>query len=145
MAERATPRWLDLLWLIFLGGLALLPPLREAHKDVILLGIGIFQLLEAQFVRSAGKIGPYCVVAIKISLATILLGHTGDPAPISSSYWPIFWLPIMTAAGYFGPLGTLAWSTLACGAYASYLIPAMREFDITREGIAELLLRMMFP
>jgi two-component system, NtrC family, sensor histidine kinase HydH len=144
MAERATPRWLDLLWLIFLGGLALLPPLREAHKDAILLGIGIFQLLEAQFVRSAGKIGPYCVVAIKISLATILLGHTGDPAPISSSYWPIFWLPIMTAAGYFGPLGTLVWSTLACGAYASYLIPAMREFDITREGIGELLLRMMF-
>lgn len=144
MAERATPRWLDLLWLIFLGGLALLPPVREVHKDAILLGIGIFQLLEGQFVRIAPKIGPYCVIAIKISLATILLGHTGDVTPISSSYWPIFWLPIMTAAAYFRPLGTLVWSAIACGAYASYLIPAMQEFEITRENIGELLLRMMF-
>jgi two-component system sensor histidine kinase HydH len=144
MAERATPRWLDLLYLIFLAGLALLPPIREYHKDLILLGIGIFQLLEAQFVHAAGKIGPYCAVAIKISLATILLGHTGDPAPISSSYWPIFWLPIMTAAMYFGPLGTLIWSTVASAAYCSYLIPAREQFEITREGVGELLLRIMF-
>ena len=144
MAERATPRWLDLLFLIFLVGLALLPPLREYHKHLILLAIGVFQLLEASFVRASGKLGPYCAVAIKISLATMLLGHTGDPAPISSSYWPIFWLPIITAAVYFGPLGTLIWSTLASGAYCAYLIPARQQFEITEEGVGELVLRIMF-
>jgi two-component system, NtrC family, sensor histidine kinase HydH len=144
MAERATPRWLDLLYLIFLAGLALLPPIGEYHKDLILLGIGIFQLLEAQFVKAAGKLGPHLVVAIKISLATILLGHTGDATPINSSYWPIFWLPIITAAIYFGPLGTLVWSTVASGAYCSYLVPALKQYEITREDAGELVLRIMF-
>jgi two-component system, NtrC family, sensor histidine kinase HydH len=144
MAERATPRWLDVLWLIFLAGLALLPPLREFHKHIILLVIGIFQLLEAQFIRVAGKPGRFLAVAIKIALATVLIGHTGDVAPISSSYWPIFWLPVLTAAMYFGPLGTLLWTTIASAAYCSYLIPALQVFDITRENIGELLLRLVF-
>lgn len=144
MAERATPRWLDVLYLSFLAGLALLPPLREYHKHLILLGIGLFQVLESTFVNAAGKIGPYCAVAIKISLATILIGHTGDPAPINSSYWPIFWLPIITAAIYFGPLGTLIWSTVASAAYCSYLIPAREQFEITLEGVGELVLRILF-
>lgn len=144
MAERATPRWLDVLWLIFLAGLALLPPLREFHKHVILLVIGIFQLLEAQFIRVAGKPGRFLAVAIKIALATVLIGHTGDVAPISSSYWPIYWLPVLTAAMYFGPLGTLLWTTVVSAAYCSYLIPALQVFDITRENIGELLLRIVF-
>jgi hypothetical protein len=42
MRERATPRWIDVLWLIFLGGLALIPPVGEWHKQIILLIIGLF-------------------------------------------------------------------------------------------------------
>jgi two-component system, NtrC family, sensor histidine kinase HydH len=144
MGERAIPRWLDVLWLIFLGGLALLPPLREPHKHLILLVIGVFQLLEAQLIQVTGKVGRYCAVAIKISLATILLGHTGDATPITSSYWPIYWLPVMTAAMYFGPLGTLVWTTVASAAYCSYLIPALQQFDITGANIGELGLRLVF-
>jgi two-component system, NtrC family, sensor histidine kinase HydH len=144
MAERATSRWLDVLWLIFLAGLALLPPLREFHKHIILLVIGVFQLLEAQFIRVAGKPGRFLAVAIKVALATVLIGHTGDVAPISSSYWPIFWLPVLTAAMYFGPLGTLLWTTVASAAYCSYLIPALQQFDITWENIGELMLRLVF-
>ena len=65
MTERATPRWLDVLWLIFLGGLALIPPVAELHKQLILLIIGIFQLLETQFVRLAGKPGPAMAVLLR--------------------------------------------------------------------------------
>jgi two-component system, NtrC family, sensor histidine kinase HydH len=144
MAERATPRWLDVFWLIFLGGLALLPPLREPHKHIFLLMFAVFQLLESRFMQVAGKWGRYGAVAIKIALAAILIGHTGDVAPISSSYWPIFWLPVVTAAMYFGPLGTLAWTTIASAAYCYYLIPAREQFEITPESLGELLLRVTF-
>jgi signal transduction histidine kinase len=144
MAERATPRWLDILWLIFLAGLALLPPLREPHKYLFLLGIGVFQLLEAKVIQVSGKWGPYLAVAVKIALATLLIGHTGDPAPITSSYWPIYWLPVLTAAMYFGPLGTLMWTTIAAAAYCSYLIPAWKEFYISTENLGELALRLVF-
>src|SRR5947209_7027783 len=104
---RATPRWLDLIWLLFLASLALLPPVREFHKQIILLFIGAFQFLEAPFVFRVPRAGPVLSVVIKLVLATILMIHTSDIG-INSSYYPIYYLPVTTAAMYFGPLGTLA-------------------------------------
>jgi signal transduction histidine kinase len=144
MTERATPRWLDLLWLIFLGGLALIPPVAEVHKQLFLLIIGIFQLLENQFIRIAGKLGPAMVVVIKIVLATLLINHTGDPAAINSGYYPIFYLPVMTAAMYFRPVGTLLWTLAASAAYSSYLYQASQHFTITSNSVSELLMRVLF-
>jgi two-component system, NtrC family, sensor histidine kinase HydH len=144
MEDRATPRWLDILWLVFLVGLALLPPADELHKHLILMGIGVFQLLEPEIIRLTGKYGPFLAVLVKIGLASLLIGHTRDVAPIASSYWPIFLLPVMTAAMYFGPLGTLLWTTAASGAYCAYLIPARLQFDITGANIGQLLLRIVF-
>lgn len=144
MVERATPRWLDVLWLIFLGVLALLPPWWEWHKQLILLAIGLFHLLEPQLIGAAGKPGRYLAVLIKIALAAFLISHTGDVEPITSSYWPIFLLPAMTAAMYFGPLGTLLFTSLASGAYCAYLIPALDRFEVTRENAGQLLLRIAF-
>ncbi|HEY2496677.1 MAG TPA: ATP-binding protein [Candidatus Angelobacter sp.] len=144
MTERATPRWLDLLWLLFLGGLALIPPVGEIHKQLILLIIGISQLLENQFVRLAGKPGPGIMVLIKIALATNLINHTGDLAAINSDYYPIYYLPVMTAAMYFGPLGTLLWTLAASAAYSSFLYQAHQHFAITSESISELLMRVLF-
>jgi two-component system, NtrC family, sensor histidine kinase HydH len=144
MRERATPRWLDGIWLIFLGGLALLPPAGEWHKQIILLIIGAFQLLENQFVKLAGRPGRYLAVLMKIALATVLINHTGDPAAINSDYYPIFYLPVMTAAMYFGPLGTLLWTLAASAAYSSYLYQARQHFTITGESLSELLMRVLF-
>jgi two-component system sensor histidine kinase HydH len=143
MKERATPRWLDVLWLLFLGGLALLPP-PELHKDIILLIIGITQLLENRFIQLAGKPGPVMVVLIKLVLATILINHTGDPAAINSDYYPIYYLPVMTAAMYFRPLATLLWTLAASAAYSSYLYQAHEHFTITGNSMLELLLRVLF-
>jgi len=144
MKERATPRWLDVLWLLFLGGLALIPPVAEFHKQLLLLIIGIFQLLENQFVRLAGRPGPSMAVLLKIVLATVLIAHTGDPAAINSGYYPIFYLPVMTAAMYFGPVGTLLWTLASSLAYSSYLYQANLQFTITANSISELLLRVLF-
>ncbi len=144
MKERATPRWLDVLWLIFLGGLALIPPVAELHKQEFLLIIGIFQLLENRFVQLAGKPGPALAVLIKITLATVLINHTGAEAAINSDYYPIYYLPVMTAAMYFGPLGTLLWTLAASAAYSAYLIQANQKFTITANSISELLMRVLF-
>src|SRR5215469_1897360 len=146
MEERATPRWLDVLWLIFLGGLALLPPIREPHKQWILLAIGVFQLLEGRLMRGIGKRGNIYSVIVKIVLATVLINHTQD-VPISSPYWPIFWLPVMTAATYFSPVGTLIWTGVASAAYVSNLIPVVfsRQYEITwQNGWSVIVLRILF-
>lgn len=143
--ERATPIWHDLLWLLFLAGLAILPPINEPHKQVILLVLGLFQLLEKRFIRGSGeRLGPMLAVLVKLGLATVLINHTRDVVPIQSSYWPVFFVPVTTAAIYFSPLGTLLWTIATSAAYCAYLIPASREFTLGWQGISELLLRNLF-
>lgn len=143
--ERATPPWHDLLWLLFLAGLALLPPIHETHKQIILLVLGVFQFIEKPLIRGSGeRKGPVLAVLVKLALATILINHTRDIAPIQSSYWPVFFVPAITAAIYFSPLGTLFWTAFTSAAYCAYLIPARNQFELDWKGLSELLLRILF-
>ena len=135
--------WLDALWLLFLVILALLPPRGEWHKQVILGAIGIVQLLEGWLIGRLPKRGPFYVVLLKILLATVLIDHTAEVG-INSSYYPIYYLPVVTAALYFGPWATLIWTMFSSAAYCSYLYPALQDYDLTASGYAELALRIMF-
>jgi two-component system, NtrC family, sensor histidine kinase HydH len=135
--------WIDLIWLVFLGGLALLPPVNEIHKQLILLAIVAYQLLEGWVIGCLPKRGPAYSVIIKILLATLLLDHTGEIG-INSSYYPIYFLPVLSAAIYFGPIAALAWTTAASLAYLSLLYPALLESDITPEGYSILMIRVLF-
>src|SRR5277367_6668314 len=144
--KRPTINWMDLLWLLFLMGLALLPPVREIHKQLILLSFGVIQLAEGWLVaRIPRRGGAYLVVLVKIGLATLLIDHTGELS-INSSYWPIYFLPVVTAAEYFGSWGTLLWTAAASSAYCSYLFldPAMQQFEITSESYGLLAIRVLF-
>ena len=140
---RSRFNWMDVLWLVFLAGLALLPPVLEIHKQLILLAFGLVQLAEGWFVSRVPRRGGAYVVLLKIALATLLIDHTGEIS-INSSYWPIYFLPIMTAAEYFGPWTTLAWTAVTSLAYCSYLYPAMQEYEITRESYEVLAIRILF-
>lgn len=135
--------WLDVLGLVFLAGLAVLPPLTEVHKQLTLLGIGLFQLFEGRVIAWLPARGRFYSVLVKILLATLLLGHTGEVA-INSNYWPIYFLPVVTAAIYFGPIATLGWTALTSLAYCFYLIPARAEYDITSESYGLLGIRILF-
>jgi two-component system, NtrC family, sensor histidine kinase HydH len=140
--------WFDILGLIFLAGLAVLPPFTEIHKQVILLAIGIFQVFESRLVAFHTWLlsGRSYSVLIKILLCTLLLVHTvpvTEPV-INSAYWPIYFLPVVTAATYFGPIATLGWTALASLTYCSYLIPAHAEYTITSESYGLLGIRILF-
>ncbi len=143
--NRLDAAWLA-IWLIFLAVLALLPPQLEWHKQLILLAIGIVQIFETKMISSFPERGVSYVILIKILLATLLIGHTGDDLGINSSYYPIYYLPVVTAALYCRPWLTLFWTSLASAAYCSYLFidPAMQEYEITPEGFGNLALRIMF-
>jgi two-component system, NtrC family, sensor histidine kinase HydH len=131
------------IWLLFLAGLAVLPPQLEWHKQVILLAIGIVQLLETKLISRFPTRGVFYVILLKILLATLLIDHTGEVG-INSSYYPIYYLPVVTAALYCGPWLTLVWTLIASAAYCSYLYPAMQEYELTPEAFGYLALRVMF-
>src|ERR1700722_11543037 len=145
MSERKRPalNWMDVLWLLFLAGLAALPPVAEFHKQLTLLAIGIVQLSESWLLARAPRRGTAYIVLLKISLATLLIDHTGELS-INSSYWPIYFLPAVTAAEYFSPIGTLLWTGLASAAYCSYLYPAIQEYEINAEAYGLLAIRVLF-
>lgn len=142
-ARRPTINWMDVLMLVFLAGLAVVPPVKELHKQAILLAFGALQLGEGLLIERLPRRGPAYLVLLKIALATLLIDHTGEIS-INSSYWPIYILPAVTAAEYFGPWATLAWTTLASAAYCSYLFPALQEFEIGIEGLGQLAIRVLF-
>jgi len=143
-AKRHTVNWMDVLWLAFLAGLAFLPPQREFHKQAFLMAFGLIQLAESWLVAQVPRRGPAYIVLLKIALATLLIDHTGELA-INSYYYPIYFLPILTAAEYFGPWATLLWTTLASAAYGSYLYQAWQEYgDIPSEAYPLLAIRLLF-
>jgi two-component system, NtrC family, sensor histidine kinase HydH len=142
-AKRPAINWMDVLWLVLLAGLALLPPEREPHKQLTLLAFGILQLSEGWLIARMPIRGPAYLVVLKIALATVLIDHTNEIA-INSYYYPIYYLPVVTAAEYFSPWATLLWTSLASAAYCSYLYPAGQEFELTAENYELLAIRILF-
>src|SRR5271157_2195562 len=139
--ERHTFAWTDLLWLVFLGGLAFMDPIYEVHKQETLLAIGLFQVFEHRLLAWNPSRGKYYSVIIKILLATLLVEHTGG---ITSSYYLIYFLPVVTAAMLFDGTGTLIWTAVTSAVYCSLLIPALRDYELSPEGATELALRNIF-
>jgi signal transduction histidine kinase len=53
-------------------------------------------------------------------------------------------LPVVSAAIYFGPIATLAWTTATSLAYISLLIPALQEYELTPAATTILTIRVLF-
>ena len=140
-SDRRALNWVDLVWLAFLTGLAMLQPLFEVQKQVTLLVLGLFQIFEQRFVSFLPRRGPAYSVLIKIALASAVVNFTGG---IESSYYLIYFLPVVTAAMFFGAAQTLLWTALTSAAYLSFLIPALQFYQLTPEGATELAIRNLF-
>src|SRR6266516_2833022 len=48
--RRLTVNWIETLFLLILGALAVLPPIRELHKQLTLAAVAVVQLLEGRAV-----------------------------------------------------------------------------------------------
>ena len=66
-------------------------------------------------------------VILKILLGSLLVDHTGG---IQSSYYLIYFVPVVTAAMYFDLWATLAWTALTSAAYCSFVVWALSEYLI---------------
>lgn len=138
--------WVDIVWLIVVGILAALPPIDEWHKQVILACIGAFQILEGRLLRSLSAAQRNAIsVLVKTALATLLVWHTGvHGVMIDSDYYPIYFLPVISAATLYGGLATMLWTFLCCALYWSFLIPALQQYRFTAEAGTLLTIHSMF-
>ena len=87
------------------------------------------------------RLGALASVLLKLGLCYPLIGETGG---ISSSFYLILLLPVITAATNFGLLLTAVFTVLACGEYLSFLLFLKKDEYIPPDQVFELVLRVLF-
>lgn len=103
--------------MLLFTALALFGPHRDLPTILLLSGLGAFQLLEPRLRLSSIK-GSIASFAVKLVLCYLLIGWTDG---ISSRYYWVLFLPVISAATTLNLIGTLLASVLASGAYLSFL------------------------
>jgi signal transduction histidine kinase len=124
----------DFVWLLLFSALAAFSPERDPIVIGLLVALGVVQVLEP-------RIGALASVLLKLALCYVLIGFGGG---VSSSFYLILLLPVITGATHFGLLGTAVISLIACGEYLSFLVFLREDQYIPQQGVLELVLRVLF-
>lgn len=142
----ARSRWTltaeDLAWLAVFTLLAVCQEDVDYQASIMLLLLAIFQVLEPKLSYFQTPKGHIVGPLIKMVLC---YGLVGWAHAINSSFYPIFLLPIISAATVLDLGGTVAFIVLACLAYASFLLYVdWEQVYIAPAQIRLLCLRLFF-
>ena len=110
--------------MVLFAALAIFGPDSTTESILFLSALGLFQLLEPKLLLSSLK-GSIASFGIKLALCYLLIGWTDG---ISSRYWWVLFLPVISAATTFNLIGTVIASLLASGIYLSFL-PLIKKPD----------------
>ena len=133
----------DIAWLLLFVALAVFGPESSAVTASVLIGLGVFQVLEPKvpFLRTTP--GVVVSFAIKLVLWYILMGWTDG---IASNYYWVLLLPVTSAATSRGLVGLIVSTLVACGAYLSFLLYLQPEqYIATGEWPVIILRTASFP
>ncbi len=129
----------DIVWVLLFGGLVLFGPDRSSFSVTFLCALGLFQILEPKLPLTSVN-GVILSYAIKLVLCCLLIGQTDG---ISSSYYLVLVLPVLSAATRLGAVGTIITSGMACGAYLSFWFRVQPDQFIPPDQVEELVLRVV--
>jgi two-component system, NtrC family, sensor histidine kinase HydH len=132
----------DLVWLLLFSALIAVSRYRTPEEIAILACLGFVQMIEPKVPFMRGDRGAVTGILIKLGLCYLLIGWTDG---ISSTYYLILLLPVVSAATTLNLAGTVAFSLLACAAYLSFLgyLDWSRQ-ELTPDAWSEIGLRVLF-
>jgi two-component system, NtrC family, sensor histidine kinase HydH len=132
----------DVVWLLLFSALATVSAYRTRQEIVILSCLALLQVLEPKIAFFASDRGTVIALLIKLAFCFLLIGWTGG---ISSTYYLILLLPVVSAATNLNIGGTICFTLLACAAYLSFLryVDWTRQ-ELTPEAFSEIGLRVLF-
>ena len=118
-ARTNPPRVHEILIALVFIAMAALDPDRNPVEMVLILVLGALQLAEVRLPVLETRKRAVVWILIKLGLCLWLIGISGK---INSHYYLITLLPVISAATYLGPLGTLISSILAAASVLVYLL-----------------------
>ena len=93
---------------------------------VPLVVLGVAQVLEPKIPVVPTRRSRVLWIVLKVILCFVLIGFTGT---VVSDYWPVLFLPVVSAATSFGLAGTLAFTGLASAAILVFLFHRDAQFS----------------
>jgi two-component system, NtrC family, sensor histidine kinase HydH len=132
----------DIIWIVLFAALAWGGPVRSGAERPLLACLAALQIAEQHILALSTVKGSLLSISVKIFVTYVLMGYSGG---INSSYYPLLILPVVSAATTLGAIGTVAFTTLACAAYLSFLLFLdWSRWEIPPEEVRELFLRGSF-
>jgi two-component system, NtrC family, sensor histidine kinase HydH len=109
----------DFAWLLFV--IVLIATAPETNYDALILVplIGAFQIAEPRLKLFSSRRGQITSIVLKLVLSYLLIGYTHGP---DSYYYPIFLIPVVSAATILELPGVILVTAIACLAYFSFLL-----------------------
>jgi two-component system sensor histidine kinase HydH len=117
-ARTSLPRVHEVLIALVFIAMAVLDPDQNPLEMVLVLVLGALQLAEVRLPVLETKRRAVIWILLKLALALWLIGISDK---VNSHYYLMTLLPVVSAATYFGALGTLAFSVLAATSVLSFL------------------------
>jgi two-component system sensor histidine kinase HydH len=129
----------DVVWVLLFTAVAIFGPDRTPVSAMVLIGLGVFQVIEPKVPFLTTTPGIVVSFAIKLALWYVLMGWTDG---IASSYYWVILLPVISTATSAGLVGLVVATLIACGAYLSYLLLLPNGTYVIPEEWPQLILRM---
>jgi two-component system sensor histidine kinase HydH len=107
----------DVLLTFLFGALIFLA--HDIWEQSMLSGLAILQLVEGRIPLLTTFWGRTASVVLQLTIVWLLVGYTGG---VTSYYYLMFLLPLLSTAGHAGFAGTIATSIASTGAYISFLL-----------------------
>ncbi len=127
---------------LLFSALAVVGPNRHGGVVATLLALAVFQVLEPKIPFFSGTGGGMLANFLKLGLGYLLMGLTGG---VTSSYYWILLVPVISTATTLGVGGTLLFTVLACGSYLSFLLFIdWSRYVLPPDQIPEITLRVSF-
>lgn len=129
----------DAVWLLLFAVMAATGPTRDPEFILLLFALAVLQVLEQKIPFFALARGSVVANLLKLALGYAIMSQTDY---INSPYWWILLIPVVSAATTLGEAGTIVFTFLACGTYASFLLYYDWERDVPPEELPQLWLRL---
>ncbi len=132
----------DLVWLALFAVIAVSGPERDARFVFALFLLAVFQVVEPKIEPLATRRGSIFANLLKLGLGYLIILDSGG---ITSSYYWILLIPVVSAATTLGVGGTVLFTGLACATYLLFLLRVdWTRYTIPADQVAELSLRLIF-